>query len=265
MPSAVELELPCHPSLLRGSSGRSWTAIHSPLQNIILAALPRAEYDRLAPFLAPVDWARGAVLHHAGENEESLYFISTGIVSRVFVTREGACAEFAVTGREGVIGVSSFLGGHRAPSDALVLRTCHAYRLAASPLRAEIARGGALAKLLFRYTQALIAQTGQVAACNRHHRVEEQLCRWLLSYLDREESSEVAVTQGLLARLLGVRRQAVAHAAAILARAGLVRCTRGRIAVLDRAGLEARVCECYAAVKREYDRLLHFPIPAQQS
>jgi CRP-like cAMP-binding protein len=256
MSSPAELEFRSNPSLPRGSASRSWTSIHSPRQNRILAALPREDYERLAPLLVPVDWPRGSILHHAGQSEKSLYFITTGIVSRIFVTRDGACAEFAITGREGVIGVASFLGGRRAPSDALVLRSCHAYRLAASPLRAEIARGGALARLLFRYTQALIAQTGQVATCNRHHGVEQQLCRWLLSYLDRDESNEVAVTQGLLGRLLGVRRQAVAHAAEILEDAGLVRCSRGLIAVLDRAGLEARVCECYGAVKREYDRLL---------
>jgi CRP-like cAMP-binding protein len=234
-------------------------AVHAPRENGLLAALPREDYERLLPRLQLVALPRGSVLHRAGELESHLYFLAAGLVSRVFVTPDGASAEFAITGREGVIGMASFLGGGRTPSQAVVLRAGYGYRLAGDLLKDEFERDRPLARLLLRYTQALMAQAGQIAACNRHHSLEQQLCRWILSYLDRVESDELAMTQDLIARLLGVHRQGVTHAAGKLKRAGLIRYSRGRIAVLDRARLEARVCECYAVVKREYDRLLPEP------
>ena len=229
---------------------------HAPRQNLLLAALPREDYERLLPHLEPVALPQGWIVHRAGEREKCLYFLTAGIVSRLHVTQDGASAEFAVTGREGVIGVASFLGGESTPSQAVVLRAGHAYRLATRRLKDEIERGGPLPGLLLRYTQALIAQTGQIAACNRHHSLEQRLSRWILSYLDRQASNELMMTQDLIARLLGVRRQGVTQAAGRLQWEGLIHYSRGRITVLDRARLEARVCECYAAVKREYDRLI---------
>jgi len=232
------------------------SARQSPRGNHLLAALPRADYERLRPHLEPVALPRACVVHHAGDPESCLYFLTAGLMSRVYVTQDGASAEFAVTGREGVIGVASFLGGESTPSQAVVLRRGFAYRLGSAALRDELERGGPLWHLLLRYTQTLIAQTGQAAVCNRHHSLEQQLCRWLLASLDRLASNELVMTQALIARLLGVRRQGISHAAAKLQEKGLIRYSRGRIAVLDRVGLEAHVCECYAVVKREYDRLL---------
>lgn len=231
-------------------------APHTPRQNGLLAALPREDYERLLPHLQHVALPQGCVLHRAGDRESRLYFLGAGLVSRIFVTLDGASAEFAITGREGVIGVASFLGGGSTPSQAVVLREGYAYRLATVLLKDELERNGPLALLLLRYTQALIAQTGQIAACNRHHSLEQQLCRWILSCLDRLGSNELVMTQDLIARSFGVRRQGVTHAAGKLKKAGLIRYSRGRIAVLDRARLEAQVCECYSVVKREYDRLL---------
>ena len=241
---------------LPGTGTGGVSALHTPRQNRLLAALPTEDYERLLPHLEPVALPRACILHRAGDRERCLYFLTAGLVSRVSVTRGGASAEFAITGREGVIGVASFLGGQSTPSQALVLRAGYAYRLATSLLKDELERDGPLARLLLRYTQALIAQTGQIAVCNRHHLLEQQFCRWMLSCLDRLGSSELVMTQDLIARLLGVRRQGVTHAAGKLQKAGVIRYSRGRIAVLDRAGLEAQVCECYAVVKREYDRLL---------
>lgn len=229
---------------------------HTPRDSHLLAALPKEDYERLLPHLEPVALPRGCVVHQAGDRESCLYFLTAGLVSRVGMTHDGAAAEFAITGREGVIGVASFLGGGSSPSKAVVLRKGFAYRLGGAPLKHELERDGPLWHLLLRYTEALIAQTGQVAVCNRYHSLEQQLCRWILSCLDRLASNELLMTQDLIARLLGVRRQAVTHAAGKLREKGLIRYSRGRIAVLDRARLEAHVCECYAVVKREYDRLL---------
>lgn len=218
--------------------------------------MPSKEYERLLPALDPVALPAGWAIHGAGDREEDLYFITAGIVSRVCVTRSGSSTEFAVTGNEGVIGVASFLGGESTPSQAVVLSPGFAYRLAADPLRREIARGGALPRLLLLYTQALLAQAGQVAVCNRHHSLERQLCRWILSCLDRLPSNELAMTHRSIAGVLGVRREGVTEVAGMLQKAGLIHCSRGRITVLDRRGVEARVCECYAVVRREYERLL---------
>jgi CRP-like cAMP-binding protein len=232
------------------------SALHTPRENRLLAALPIEDYERLLPHLQPVALPQGYVLHRAGDRESGVYFVTAGLVSRVYVMQDGASAEFAVTGREGVIGIASFLGGQSTPSQAVVLRAGYAYRLATGRLKGELERDGPLSRLLLRYTQALIVQTGQIAACNRHHSLEQQLGRWILSCLDRLGSNELVMTQDVMARLLGVHRQGVTHAAGKLKRAGLIRYTRGRIAVLDRPRMEAQACECYAVVKKEYDRLL---------
>ena len=231
-------------------------AQYKPRHNQLLAALPPKDYERLLPDLEPVSLPLGLTVHRAGEREKYLYFLTAGIVSRYCLTENGASAEFAVTGREGVIGIASFLGGAGLPSQAVVVSAGYAYRLAGDPLQHEFNRYGPLSHLLLRYTQALIAQTGQIAVCNRHHSLEQQLCRYILSNLDRLPSDVLAVTQEMIANMLGVRRGGVTEAAGNLQKAGLLRYSRGRIAVLDRPGLEARACECYAVVKREYDRLL---------
>ena len=247
-----------HPKtgLASGAGRRAVYARHTPSQNHLLAALPLKDFERLLPDLEPVALPLGWAVHRAGDREKYLYFLTAGIVSRFYVTENGASAEFAVTGREGVIGVASFLGGESTLSQAKVLSAGHAYRLGAGLLKNEFEHDGALPNLLLRYTQALITQTAQTAACNRHHTLEQQLYRWLLSSLDRLPSNELAMTQELIADMLGVRREGVTEAAGRLQKAGLIHTHRGHIIVLDRPRLEARVCECYAVVKREYDRLL---------
>ncbi len=235
---------------------RAVSAQHAPRQNHLLAALPLPDYERLLPDLEPVPLPLGCVVHGAGDTEKYLYFPTAGIVSRFCVTQNGASSECAVMGSEGVIGVASFLGGESTPCQALVLSAGYAYRLGADPLKNEFKHGGSLLHLLLRYTQALIAQTGQIAVCNRHHSLEQQLCRWILSMLDRLPSNELKMTHEMIAEMLGVRRESVTEAAGKLQKAGLLHYSRGRIAVLDRPLLEAQVCECYAVVKREYERLL---------
>ena len=235
---------------------RAESALHTPRQNHLLAALPLDHYERLLPDLEPVRLPLGWTVHSAGDREKHVYFLTSGIVSRFCVTEKGESAEFAITGREGVIGVASFLGGGSTPSHALVLSAGKAYRLAADLLENEFEHPGALARLLLRYVQALIVHTGQIAVCNRHHSLEQQLCRLILSSLDRLPSDEMAMTQELMAEMLGVRREGVTTAAGNLQEAGLIHYGRGRIAVIDRARLEARACECYAVIKRQYDRLL---------
>lgn len=232
------------------------SATHRPWLNKVLAALPAEEYERLRPELEPVTLPLGSTVYGAGERERHLYFLTAGLVSRFYVTENGASAEFALTGREGVIGVASFLGGESTPGRATVLNAGHAYRLPAEVLHLEFQHDGALAHLLLRYVHALIAETGQNAVCNRHHSLEQHLCRRILSCLDRLGSDELVMSHEAIARMLGVRREGVTEAAGRLQRAGLIHYSRGRIAALDRAGLEACVCECYAVVKREYDRLL---------
>ncbi|MGZ9003544.1 MAG: Crp/Fnr family transcriptional regulator [Burkholderiales bacterium] len=229
---------------------------HTPSQNYLLAALPSEEYERLLPYLELVSLPLGWTIHSAGDQEKNLYFLTAGIVSRFCVTQSGASAEFAVTGCEGVIGVAAFLGGESTPSQAMVLSAGHAYRLGAHLLKNEFDRDASLPHLLLHYTQALIAQTGQTAVCNRHHSVEQQLCRWILSCLDRLPSNELTMTQQLIADMLGVRRQGVAEAARKLQKAGVIEYSRGHIDVVERSKLEAWVCECYAVIKGEYERLL---------
>jgi len=228
----------------------------TPRQNRLLATLPREGYERLLPHLVPVAWPSGSTVHAAGDREDCLHFITAGIVSRVCVTDDGGAAEFAITGSEGVIGVASFLSGESTLSHAVALSTVRSYRLPADLLKTEFERAGPLSHMLLRYTQALIAQTAQIAVCSRHHTLEKRLVRWILSCLDRLPSNELTATQKRVAELLGVRRVGVTAALGKLQSRGLIRCSRGRIVALDRSQLEARACECYAVVKREYDRLL---------
>lgn len=228
----------------------------TPLQNHLLAALPGAVYERLLPDLELVAMELGAIIYTAGSEQAYLYFPTTCIVSLVYVMANGASAEIAVTGFEGLVGIALILGGQTTPNQAVVQSAGHAYRIRAKAIKVEFDQGGRLQHLLLLYTQALTSQMAQTAVCNRHHSLDQQLCRWLLLSLDRLGSGELTMTQELIANMLGVRRQGVVEAAAKLQRAGLINYRRGHISVLDRSGLEARVCECYSVVKREYDRLL---------
>ena len=229
----------------------------NPRQNHLLAALPAADYERLLPELELVALPLGVVLYESDGALDYVYFPTDSIVSLLYVMQDGASAEIAVTGYEGLIGIALFMGGETTPSRAVVQSAGSGYRLKAASLKREFDVGGALQHLALRYTQALITQMGQTAVCNRHHTVEQQLCRWLLLSLDRLPSNELTMTQELIANMLGVRREGVTEAAGRLQKAGLIEYSRGHIIVLDRAKLEARVCECYSVVKREYDRLLN--------
>ena len=229
---------------------------HSPNQNHLLAALPTAEFERLAAHLELVPLPLGEVLYEPGEQLQHAYFPTTAIVSLHYVTESGASAETAGVGNEGVVGISLFMGGDTTPSSAVVQTAGHAYRLESRRLKDEFKRGGLMQHLLLRYTQALITQVTQTAVCNRHHSVEQQLCRWLLLTLDRVDSRELVMTQELVASMLGVRREGITEAAGRLKHAGLISYRRGHISVLGRDGLESRVCECYAVVKKELGRLL---------
>jgi len=232
------------------------SALCTPRQNHLLAALPLEDYERLLPNLKPVPLPLGWTIHGPGDPETGLYFLTAGIAARFCLTANGASAASAVTGNEGVIGVASFLGGIRTPCQAVVLSAGHAYRLGAQALDREFKHDDALHRLLLRYTQGLIMQTMRTAACNRHHSVEQQVCRWILSCMDRLPSNELTMTQERIAGMLGVRREGVTEAARNLQKAGLIHTHRGHIAVLDRSRLEALACECYAANKREYARSL---------
>ncbi|MBE7367924.1 Crp/Fnr family transcriptional regulator [Ramlibacter pallidus] len=227
-----------------------------PRQNWLLAALGDAEWARLAPHLQPVMLALGQVLYDPGTTPSHVVFPSTAIVSLLYVMENGASAEIAVVGNEGLVGISLFMGGHSTSSQAVVQAAGEGFRLPAAMLMEEFNRGGAVLHLLLRYTQALITQMAQTSVCNRHHALDQQLCRWLLLTLDRLRSTEVVMTQDLLSTILGVRRASISDAAGQLQRDGVVRYERGRISVLDRPALERRSCECYAVVKKEYDRLL---------
>jgi CRP-like cAMP-binding protein len=229
---------------------------HNPHQNHLLDALPAAEFERLTPYLEVVPMPLGDVLYESGDELRHAYFPTTCIVSLLYVMENGASAEIAVVGNEGIIGVALFMGGGTMPNRAVVQSSGHAYRLRAPLLLQESQRNGPLLRLLLRYTQALITQMSQTAVCNRHHSVDQQLCRWLLLSLDRLSGKELTMTQELIANMLGVRREGVTEAAGKLQRAGLIHYSRGHITVLDRPGLEARVCECYQVVKTEFDRLL---------
>ena len=235
----------------------------SPRQNNLLAALPKADYERLLPHLEPVPLPLGWAVYESGDALQYVYFPTNSIVSLLYVMVDGASAEIAVVGHEGLVGIALFMGGETTPSRAVVQSAGEGYRLRASVLKAEFGRGGDLQHRLLRYTQALITQMAQTAVCNRHHSVEQQLCRWLLLSLDRLPSNELTMTQELIGNMLGVRREGVTEAAGHLQAAGLIHYSRGRITVLDRPKLEARVCECYSVVKQEYGRLVP-PISATQ-
>jgi CRP-like cAMP-binding protein len=237
------------------------TDSHTPRQNHLLDALPAAEYEHLFPHLEQVPMPLGKVLYESGDELHHAYFPTTCIVSKLYVMENGASAEIAVIGNDGIIGVSLFMGGGTMPNRAVVQSEGYAYRLRAHLLiqqfdRSGGRRSGALQHLLLHYAQALMTQMAQTAACNRHHSVDQQLCRWLLLSLDRLASNELIMTQELIANMLGVRREGVTEAAGKLQKAGLIDYRRGHITVLDRPGLEARVCECYQVVKTESDRLL---------
>ena len=230
-----------------------------PRANRLLASLPDADYQALLPHLEPMAMPLGLAVYESGGLQGFVVFPTDSIVSLLYVLEDGASTEIAVTGREGLVGISLFMGGETTPSRAVVQSAGHGYRVRAAVLKKHFEARGELQHLLLRFTQALITQMTQTAVCNRHHAVEQQLCRWLLLMLDRLSSPELRMTQELIANMLGVRREGVTEAAGKLQALGLIEYRRGRISVLDRPGLEARVCECYAVVKREYDRLLEAP------
>ncbi|HSW05679.1 Crp/Fnr family transcriptional regulator [Aquabacterium sp.] len=227
-----------------------------PRSNQLLASLPADEWRRWMPQLEAVDMPLGQVLYESGSTLSHVYFPSTAIVSLLYVMENGASAEIAVVGNEGIVGISLFMDGNSTPSRAVVQSAGQGLRLKAQTMKEEFDRAGAVMHLLLRYTQALITQMAQTAVCNRHHSLDQQLCRWLLLSLDRLRGNELVMTQELIANMLGVRREGVTAAALKLQEVGLIRYARGRIAVLDRQGLEQRTCECYGVVKKEYDRLL---------
>ena len=237
--------------------------IHDPRQNRLLAALSDEDYAQLLPHLEWVPMQLGQVLYESGEQMRHVYFPTTSIVSLLYVMEDGASAEIAVVGNEGIVGVALFMGGESTPNRAIVQSTGHAYRLKGKRLKDEFnrfggRRAGVLHGLLMRYTQALLTQMAQTAVCNRHHSLDQQFCRWLLLSFDRLSSNELVMTQELIANMLGVRREGVTEAAGNVQRAGLIEYHRGHITMLDRPGLEARACECYQVVKKEFDRLLPY-------
>ena len=224
--------------------------------NRLLAALPPADLRRWLPQMESVEMPLGHVLYESGRTLSHVYFPTTAIVSLLYVMENGASAEIAVVGHEGVVGISLFMGGESTPSRAVVQSAGQGLRLRANVIKQEFEQAGPAMHLLLRYTQALITQMAQTAVCNRHHSLDQQLCRWLLLSLDRLQGSELVMTQELIANMLGVRREGVTEGALKLQKLGLIRYSRGHITVLDRPGLEQRTCECYAVVKNEYDRLL---------
>ena len=235
----------------------------SDLKNHLLESLPEAEWKRWEPALEKVDLPLGMVLYESGSTLSHVYFPTTAIVSLLYVMENGASAEIAVVGNEGIVGVPLFLGGNTTPSRAVVQSAGKGYRLSAERMKAEFSLSGPVFRLLLRYTQALLTQMAQTAVCNRHHSLDQQLCRWLLLSLDRLQGNELVMTQELIANMLGVRREGVTEAAGQLQKAGLIHYSRGKITVPDRPRLEQRVCECYAVVKLEYDRLLPYLPPPQ--
>jgi len=240
---------------------RTEFASDSPKGNRLLAALPEESYQGLEGFLEPVPLPLGMALYESGGAQGYVYFPTSSIVSLLYVLEDGSSAEIAVTGCEGLVGIALFMGGETTPSRAVVQSAGQGFRLKAAILKRKFEEGGALQMVLLRFTQALITQMTQTAVCNRHHAVDQQLCRWLLLSLDRLPANELVMTQELIANMLGVRREGVTEAAGKLQAEGLIEYSRGRITVLDRTQLEERVCECYAVVKKEYDRLLPPVIP----
>lgn len=232
------------------------SSIHNPNQNYLLAALLDAEFDRLAPHLELIPMLLGDVLYESGGKLQYVYFPTTSIISLQYLLENGGSSEIAGVGNEGVVGISLFMGGNTTPSRAIVQTGGYGYRLQSQVLMEEFNRAGPVMRLLLRYTQALITQMSQTVVCNRHHSVEQQLCRWLLLTLDRLPTNELTMTQELIASMLGVRREGVTEAAGKLQSQGFIRYRRGHITVLDRAGLERNACECYDVVKKEFARLL---------
>ena len=230
--------------------------VHDPSENLLLASLSSDEQERLWPHLEHVDMPLGSVIYESGDTLRQVYFPIDCIVSLLYVLADGSSAEIAVVGNEGLIGIALFMGGDTTPSRAIVQSAGHAYRLTGQRLKDEFHRNGTLHELFLRYTQALITQMAQTAVCNRHHSLEQQLCRWLLMSLDRLPSNQLNMTQELIANMLGVRREGVTGAAGKLQRLGIIEYHRGQITVLDRTKLEALCCECYAVVKKETDRLM---------
>ena len=229
---------------------------NDPLQNHLLRALPAIEAERLFPHLEFVPMPLGEVLYESGSQLRYVYFPTTSIISLLYVMEDGASAEIAVVGNEGAIGLALFMGGETTTNRAIVQSAGSAYRLTGARLKEEFGRHGEMLHILLRYTQALITQMAQTAVCNRHHSVDQQLCRWLLLSLDRLSSAELTMTQELIANMLGVRREGVTEAAGKLQKLGVITYQRGHITVLDRPRLEQLCCECYAVVKKETDRLL---------
>lgn len=230
-------------------------------KNHLLAAIPAAEWRCLSRHLEPVDLSLAQVLYESGTTMTDMYFPTTAIVSLLYVMENGSSAEIAVVGNEGLVGVSLFMGGESTPSRAVVQSAGQGFKIDAQIMKDSFNKGGPVMHLLLRYTQALITQMAQTAVCNRHHSLDQQLCRWLLLSLDRLQGTDLLMTQELISNMLGVRREGVTEAAMQLQAAGIIRYTRGKISVLDRPALERRTCECYAVVKKEYDRLL----PAQMA
>lgn len=239
-----------------GTIGETMSELPHPLQNRLLAALPIEVQERLIPQLELVVLPLGKVVYESGDSLQYVYFPTDAIISLLYVMEDGASAEISVVGNEGLVGIAVFMGGESTPSRAIVQSAGHAYRLAGHRLKSEFNRHGEMMQLLLRYTQALITQMAQTAVCNRHHSIDQQLCRWLLLSLDRLPSNQLIMTQELIANMLGVRREGVTEAAGKLQKLGVIEYSRGHIEVLDRAKLEALCCECYAVVKKETDRLL---------
>jgi CRP-like cAMP-binding protein len=238
-------------------------SLHSPLQNHLLAALPPDVQDRLFPELELVPLARGQVLQEPGDKWRYAYFPTTSILSKLYLLESGSTAEIAVIGREGMVSICLFMGGESMPNQTLVKSAGFAYRLKARFLKEEFAESAEARSLFLRYTQALLTQMAQTAVCNRHHTVDQQLCRWLLLNLDRVSTNELVMTQELIANMLGVRCEGITEAAGQLQAAGLIQYSRGHIRVIDRLGLEARACECYEVVRREFGRLLPQPAASE--
>ena len=228
----------------------------NPKLNHLLGAIPEAEWQRFAPYLTPVVMALGDVIYESGSDQPYVYFPTDSIVSLLYVMQDGSSAEIAIVGNEGLVGISLFMGGGTTPSRAVVQSAGYAFRMKAHYIRDEFFLAGPVQQLFLLYTQALLTQMGQTAVCNRHHSVDQQLCRWLLMSLDRLSSNELSMTQELIANMLGVRREGVTEAAGKLQRAGVIEYNRGRIRVLDRVQLEGRACECYSVVRKEFARLL---------
>jgi CRP-like cAMP-binding protein len=243
---------------VKGESPAAVAGRPSPHQNHLLDALPANDFERIEPHLELIPMKLGEVLYEPGAKLRYVYFPTTCIISLLYVMKDGESAEIAIVGNEGILGISLFMGGETTPSRAVVQSGGYGFRLKSQLLKDEFRRFGPTLNLLLRYTQALITQMSQTAVCNRHHSVDQQLCRWLLLSLDRLASNELTMTQELIANMLGVRREGVTEAAGKLQDAGLIQYRRGKITVLDRPGLEARSCECYQVVKTEFDRLLPY-------